>query len=241
MQAKGSNIRLNLIYYGKHTMEIDSRILSVRPQYLIGNPAHSLWGEAYGYDTWWLLQEVTRFQQDGIKVIGYLTSGYEGRGSGSGIELKWYTLELNKNIIRNMAELDGVDGVFIDECSNFPDAQSRKYLKELADLAHSYGLTVWGNVGRDDFDEWFFTEGGFDLMHASENWQGQSLTPVQQKWGHRISVTGFHTGYTAEDACRLIKDAWDKGLAYAYISKNEYTEIPSWLEHTFSLLRDTLG
>jgi hypothetical protein len=223
-------IRLNIIYYGQHTPEVDDLLISVGPQYIISNTAHGLWGEAYGNETWWLLQDVGKFQEADIKVIGYLTAGYEGTGSGSGIELKWYTLEFNKQVIRNMAELDGVDGVFIDECSSYPGAASKAYLKELSDLAHSYGLIVWGNVGHDAFDEWFFSEGGFDMMNATENWRGQYLTPVQQKWGHRISVAGFDTTYTVKDAYHLTRDAWYKGLAYAYIATDGYAWIPAWIE-----------
>ena len=233
-----NNVRLNIIYYGKHTPEIDSLIQSVGPQYLIGNSAHGLWGEVYGYSTWWLLQDVTGFQQTGIKVIGYLTSGYEGTGSGSGIELKWYTLEMNKKLITNMAREDGVDGIFIDECSSYPDEQSKKYLKELSGLAHSYGFIVWGNVGHDDFDDWFFTDGGFDMMNASESWRGQSLTPVQQKWGDKISVTGFYDGSNVEDVYLLIKEAWDEGLAYAYITGDAYARLPSWIEQLAESLRE---
>jgi hypothetical protein len=232
------NIRLSVIYYGEHTPEIDSAIIAFRPQYIIANSAHGLWGEVYGYDTQWLLHDIPRYQEAGIKVIGYLTSGYEHQGRGSGIELKWYSLEINKKFIKNMAEIDGVDGVFIDECSSYPDRDSKEYLKELTELAHSYGLIVWGNTGHDDFDEWFFTDGGFDFMHSSEQWRGQLLSEVQRKWGHRISVTGFNPSYTAEDAYKLIKNAWDKGLAYAYVSNSEgYDELPTWItDLTASLL-----
>lgn len=231
------NIRLDIIYYGKHTPEVDSLIISVAPRYLIGNTAHGLWGEVYGSETWWLLREVNQFQEAGVKVIGYLTSGYEGAGSGSGIELKWYTLEMNKKLIINMAEKDGVDGIFIDECSSFPDAESKRYLKELTDLADSYGLIIWGNVGHDSFDEWFFTDGGFDMMNASENWHGQTLTPVQEKWGRFISVSGFYSGHDVTGVYNLVKDAWEKGLAYAYITGDAYARLPSWIELLAELIR----
>jgi len=158
-------------------------------------------------------------------------------GSGSSIELKWYTLKMNKKLIWNMAKKDKIDGVFIDECTSYPDIQSKKYLKELSNLAHNLGLMVWGNVGLNDFDEWFFTDGGFDMMNSSENWCGQILAPVQQKWGYRICVTGFHPAYTAADACRLTRDAWNKGLSCAYISNDEYMQLPVWIQDEISLLR----
>ncbi len=230
-------VRLNLVYYGRHDTEQDKRILKVRPDYIVGNPPHGLWGEAYGYQTWWLLQNSESYKAADIKIIGYITSGYEGSGSGSGIDKYWYTLEMNKKLITNMAQLDRVNGVFIDECSAFPDRRSREYLKELTDLAHSYGIITWGNVGQANFDPWYFTGGGFDLVHSVEKWHGQALTPVQQEWGHRISITSFGPEYTLEEAVSLTQDAWSKGLAYCYISDTGYNALPSWFEEYGSRLR----
>lgn len=189
------------------------------------------------YDDPTLLQNVALYQAAGIKVIGYITGGYEGSGGGDGYDDYWYSLELNMKLITNMATQDHVDGVFIDECSQQPDAASKAYLKALTDLAHSFGLITWGNVGVDQFSSWFFNEGGFDLMQSSEAWVGQDLSPVQEAYGSRISVTGFKSGYTLEDAVRLTFDAWDKGIAYCYINTNEYTQIAPWFEEYANLLR----
>lgn len=231
-------LKLSLVYYGKHEPEVDSRIIKALPEYVIANPPHGLWGEAYGYNTWWLLQNISLYQKAGIKVIGYITGGYEGKGSGGGIEPQWYSLELNKKLIKNMAEIDHVDGVMIDECSAFPNEGSKKYLKELTDLAHSYSLITWGNVGQDEFDPWYFTEGRFDLMKSTEKWQGQSINKVQEEWGSRISVTGFDSEYTAGDAYRLTIDAWEKGIAYCYISNTGYSSLPTWFEEYVQSLRN---
>lgn len=230
------NIRLNMVYYGRHTPEVDAHIINLNPQYIIGNPAHGLWGEVYGPETGWLLQNVARFQASGIKVIGYITAGYEGRGSGSGIEFKWSTLDMNKMLIKDMATIDRVDGVFIDECSAFPGNEGKKYLKELADYAHSFNLFVWGNVGSADFSDWYFTEGGFDMMNANENWRGQPLSRVQAEWGDRISVTSHDNAYDARLAYELTLDAWSKGLAYSYLSPR-YSVIPDWMNDFMDLLR----
>jgi len=242
-------VRLNMKSYGNHNSTYDSRILRIRPEYVIDNPPHGLYGEmehqlnGYSYSGLdYLLQDVAGYQAAGIKVIGYITGGYEGGAGedtgGDGYGSYWYSLELNKMLIRNMAEIDGVDGVFIDECSSYPNTSSKAYLRELTDLAHSYGLITWGNVGVDQFDDWFFTEGGFDLMQSSERWQGQSLSQVQQDWGYRVSVTGFNASYTAEDAFNLTIDAWEKGLAYCYINNVEYVSIAPWFEEYTALLRD---
>jgi hypothetical protein len=234
--GQGINILPLVIYfYGGHTPAIDSRILSARPQYAIINSLHGLWGEISSPGT---LQDASAYQAVGIKVIGYLTSGYEGQGSAGKLDPQWYTLEMNQKLIRNMAEIDQLDGVFIDECSAFPDQNSRNYLKTLTDLAHSYGLIAWGNVGLAQFDSWFFTQGGFDLMQSDENWKGQDLSPVQSDWGYRTSVTGSNPAYTARDAYDLTIKAWQKGLAYSYISDTDYASLPSWFDDYFSLLKN---
>jgi len=226
-------LRINLVYYGVHTPAIDARIIGIRPQYAIMNTLHGLWGEIYCND---VLRDTSAYKAAGTKVIGYITAGYEGTGSAGKIDPEWYTLETNQRLIRNMAEIDKVDGIFIDECSSFPDETSRAYLKTLTDLAHSYGLITWGNVGVSQFDTWFFTEGGFDLMQSSEDWHGQELSQVQQDWGHRISVTGRNPKFTARDAFKLTIDAWMKGLSLCYISDSEYTAISPWLETYYDLI-----
>jgi hypothetical protein len=227
-------LRINLIFYGTHTPEIDSRILSIRPQYVVINSPHGLWGEISGTN---ICPNMAAYQAAGIKVIGYITAGYEGSGSNGSLDRKWYTLGMNQTLIKKMAEIDHVDGVFIDECSSFPGPGSQTYLKTLTDLAHSYGLLTWGNVGEARFDTWFFTKGGFDLMQSNEDWNGQSLSGVQRDWGNWISVTGSKPGCTAQDAFNLTVKAWQLGLAYCYITDSGYTFIPSWLEDYAGLLQ----
>jgi hypothetical protein len=237
--ASSSITRLNMKSYGDHDANYDARILTIQPKYVLDNPPHGLYGEMESpqYTASWLLQNVSGYQAAGIKVIGYLTSGYEGKGGDDRYSLSWYSLEMNKKLIKNMATLDHVDGVFIDECSDYPNASSKAYLKTLTTLAHSYGLITWGNVGVDDFDSWFFTDGGFDLMQSSESWVGQALSPVQKAYGSRISVTGYNSRYTADDAQRLTLDAWNKGIAYCYINTVEYTSIAPWFEGYAARLR----
>jgi hypothetical protein len=241
-------IRLNMKSYGNHDelsysdkqgeVPYDQRILSIKPVYVVDNPPHGLYGEMSNpqYEGTWFLTEIERYHEAGIKVFGYISGGYEGSGGGDDYETDWYSIDINLKLIDNMAKLDRVDGIFIDECSDFPNEKSKKYLKQLTKLAHSYGLLVWGNTGVDDFDEWYFTKGGFDLMQSSEDWQGQELSPVQKKWGSRISVTGFNKSYTAQDAFRLTVDAWEKGLALCYINDSEYTSIAPWFEEYVELL-----
>lgn len=228
-------LRINLIYYGAHTPAVDSMIIRVQPQYAIVNTLHGLWGEIYGRD---VLQNPAGYKAAGIKVIGYLTAGYEGTGSAGRIEAKWYNLETNKQLIKNMVEIDGVDGVFIDECTSFPKERAREYLKTLTDIVHGYGLTTWGNVGEAKFDPWYFTAGGFDMMQSNENWRGQKLSRIQRDRGSRISVTGNNPKLTAEDAFKLTVNAWEKGLAFCYVADSGYTSLPTWLERYANLIAD---
>jgi hypothetical protein len=71
------------------------------------------------------MQDISIYKAAGIKVIGYLTSGYELQGSRGKINTQRYTIEMNRKLIKNMAEVEKIDGVFIDECSSFPNQISR--------------------------------------------------------------------------------------------------------------------
>ncbi|MCX6819596.1 MAG: hypothetical protein NT129_06400 [Candidatus Aenigmarchaeota archaeon] len=236
-------LRMNMKSYGNHNPTYDSRILTIKPKYVIDNPPHGLYGEMENpkYTATWLLQNVSGYQAAGIKVIGYITGGYEGKGGDDGYAAKWYSLATNKMLITNMATIDHVDGVFIDEVTDYPNTASKNYLKNLSDLAHSYGLIVWMNTGVDQFDEWYFTSGVADLMQSSEAWKKQSLSTVQKNWGSRISVTGFKSTYNAQTAYNYTIDAWCKGIAYAYINNVEYTGISPWFEEYAQMLRNYNG
>ena len=251
-----SMLRMNMKSYGNHDessysntlgdVPYDQRILAIKPEFVIDNPPHGLYGEieekkypSEGYRASWLLQNIAGYHSAGIKIIGYISSGYEGKGGDDHYASEWYSLEMNRKLITNMATIDHVDGVFIDECSDYPNATSKSYLTDLSDLAHSYGMIVWMNTGVDDFDGWYFTVA--DFMQSSEDWVGQSLSPVQEKWGARIGVTGFKASYTAQDAYMLTMDAWNKGIAYCYINTVEYTTVAPWFEEYAQTLRNWKG
>ncbi len=231
-------VPLAVIYYGSVSPSVTSTILDIRPEYFICNTLHGMWGEISNQNPR-VFHDISDYKENGIKVISYITAGYEGKFSGGEIDPKWYTLEMNRKFISDLASMDNVYGIFIDECSNFPDEKGKAYLKELTTLAHSYGLMTWGNVGTDNFDSWYFTDGGFDMVHSSEKWRGQSLNKVQIDWGRRISVTGFKPEYTARDALDLTVNAWRKGLAYCYITDATlgYNTLPPWLREYADLLR----
>lgn len=148
-----------------------------------------------------------------------------------------FTVATVKKQITNMARLDGVDGVFIDEVGAYPSAVQKQYLKELSTLAHSLGIVIWGNTGVNSFDAWFFNDGGFDFMHSTEQWAGQSLTSTQSAYGSRISVAGFRSTYTAADAVRLTRDAWSKGIRFCYVNNAEYQTIAPWFEQYANAVR----
>jgi len=241
-------VRMNMKSYGNHNAAYDARLLVIKPEYLIDNPPHGLYGEMdfqqYGGDRsafTYLLQNVAGMQAVGIKVIGYITGGYEGAGGDDGYAAKWYSLATNKMLITNMATIDHVDGVFIDEVSEQPTATQKAYLQALSDHAHSYGLLVWMNTGVDQFNEWLFNVA--DLMQATETWKGvgQALSAVEAAWGSRISVTGHKSTYTAQQAYDLTINAWQRGIAYCYINTVEYTKIAPWFEEYAAMLRAYSG
>ncbi len=227
-------VPLNLVYYGAYTPAVDSLIISAHPQYVIVNTPQGPWGQISGDNA---LQDIAACQAAGIKVIGYLTAGYESTYTDGDIPAQWYTLAANEESITGMAKIDGVNGVFIDECSAFPDQAGKDYLTDLTSLAHSLGLLTWGNVGQADFDPWYFTAGGFDLMQSNEDWTGQELTQVQKDWASRISVTGSSPDMTAQNAFNLTENAREKGIAYCYICSTGYDSLPSWLEQYSRLLQ----
>ncbi len=222
-------VRMSLVYYGAVDAGVQARLRAALPEYLVCNTAQGLWGSLQGRATAWSRRQLEAFKEVGVRPIGYITSGYEGSGSGGNLGPEWYSLETNRRLVTSMAELDGVSGVFIDECSAFPGAAAKAYLEDLTRLAHEHQLVAWGNVGQDDFDAWFFTDGGFDYMHSTEQWHGQALSRPQREFGTRISVTGLGEKHTLEDAVRLTRQAWERGLAYCYVT-NSYLSLPSWLE-----------
>ena len=234
VESNSGTVPLNLIYYGAYTPAVNSLIISARPQYVIVNTPHGPWGQISGDNA---LQDIAAYQAAGIKVIGYITAGYEGTYSDGDIPAQWYSLAANEQSITDMAKIDGVNGVFIDECSAFPDQKGKDYLTALTSLAHSLGLLTWGNVGEADFDSWYFTAGGFYMMQSNEDWTGQDLTQVQKDWSSRISVTGSSPDMTALNAFNLTENAWKKGLAYCYVSDTGYDSLPSWFENYVQLIR----
>ncbi len=203
---------LHMFSYGGHNAAYDARLLKIVPEYLVDNTAHGFWGEYTGnYSSSSLLQNVSGMKAAGMKVIGYTTSGYEGRFSWGGQPLSMFTLSMLQKQITNMARLDGVNGVYIDEVDAYPNATQKQYLKALSTLARNPGIIIWGNTGVDDFDPWFYGEGGFDLMQSTEHWKGStSLSYVQANYGSRISVASYDHN-TLDSALSLTRDAWSKG------------------------------
>ena len=84
--------------YGNHNAEYDARIKSIRPEFVIDNPPHGLYGEmahqiySVDYDEIdYLLQDISGYQTNGIKVIGYISAGYEGTGGADNYDPYWYS------------------------------------------------------------------------------------------------------------------------------------------------------
>lgn len=238
--ANTGTTRINMYSYGSHSVAYDARLLNIRPAYLIDNTAHGYWGEyTRSYSSSSLLQNVAGMKAAGMKVIGYTSSGYEGRGGGAPASMT--TLDLVKKQVYNMARLDGVDGVFIDETDGWPNAAQKDYLKQLSDYAHSLGVSIWANPGVNSFDPWYFNAGGYDFVQSTEQWRGAALSSVQLQYGSHISVAGFAASYTVDDAVRLTQDAWNKGIKFCYINTGEYTSMAPWFEDYAARLRALPG
>ncbi len=218
-----------MVYYGPHSSSVDARILEARPAYLVANTAHGLWAEVNQSDAGRPLQDVTALQEAGIRVLSYLTSGYGGRGSAGELDPEWYTLATIERLLESAASQDRVDGVFVDECPAFPDDSQKEYYRQLTSMARCRELAVWGNVGENDFDPWYFTDGGFDFMNSSERWQGQALTPVQSRWGRRTSIISLGSGYSLDQAVHIAGEARRQGFAYCCVTTS-YLHLPDWTE-----------
>lgn len=216
-----------MVYYGPHIGSVDERILEARPAYLVANTAHGLWTQVNGNTTGRPLEDAAVLQQAGIKVLSYLTSGYGGRGSAGSLDSRWCSLATLERLMESAAGQDRVDGVFVDECPAFPDGGQKDYYRQLTSMAQCHGLTVWGNVGQNDFDPWYFTDAGFDFMNSSERWDGEELTPVQSRWRQRISIISLEAGHSLEAALDIFKEARRRGFAGCCVTTS-YLELPEW-------------
>lgn len=218
-----------VVYYGPHISSVDERILEARPAYLVANTAHGLWAEVNGNTAGRPLEDAGVLQQAGIKVLSYLTSGYGGRGSAGSLDPQWYSLATIQRLLKSAAGQDQVDGVFVDECPAYPDGGQKDYYRQLTSMARCHGLTVWGNVGENDFDPWYFTDARFDFMNSSERWEGEELTPVQSQWRQRISIISLEAGHSLEEALGIFKEARRYGFACCCVTTS-YLELPEWTE-----------
>jgi hypothetical protein len=220
----------------------DLRLFYIKPEIILANTPHGLYGEinhqtynqAYNLDGV-RLQNVEGYHNAGIKIFGYITAGYEGSHSGTGLDSSWYTLTACETLINNMALYDGVDGVFIDEVTDNPNDTQKAFLTSLGTYAHSLSLTVMMNTGTNGLDSWFFTSGVADYMMSTEEWDSQwptpqTLTSTQQTYGSRIAVTSHADNNTQARAYAITMDAWNRGVKYCYPSVTNYYTIPPWFE-----------
>jgi hypothetical protein len=206
-----------MYWYG----ELDSRIYTILPEFVVVNTTHGYWGRPY------TSSDIADLKVAGIKVVGYTTVSYTNRAIG-----------LLQNEIIGMAQSDNVDGIFLDECPADPGSilTQSSYLKQLADLAHLYGKFIWCNPGLNNFGSWYITTGGFDYIQATEHWE-QTVNQVSSAYASQVSVAGFGPSITESEAVRLTRLAWDKGYRFIYLNDAEYTTMASWFQQYADDLR----
>ncbi|MDD5039351.1 MAG: spherulation-specific family 4 protein, partial [Dehalococcoidales bacterium] len=192
--------RLALVYYGPHEPEasttIDDSLRDAQPEYLIVATESGYWHVNYPDTSFLSDTRISSFQGSyDINVIGYTTTAIQDPNYPNDPTKRIYEARPVQDVldeIEGMAENDSVRGVFIDECTSFPDSTKKSYHQQLTDLADELGIIIWANVGVASFDPWYLTDGGYDFVNSVETWQDdEELTAVQQTWASRISVLGY--------------------------------------------------
>jgi hypothetical protein len=164
----------------------------------------------------------------GIKYFEYLDGGYEGTVSRSIPN----DLQSNLNYIA-AADNAGAYGIFLDEVSSYPGADSLTYLRQISKAARALGLKIVFNTGVASWSDQLMTY--CDYMNSSETWRNNTLTKSQEKYRNRV---WFETQEVtdAATAAKLTKTAWDEGIKAAYVCE-KYIALPDWLDDYISQIK----
>jgi hypothetical protein len=227
---------------------IMTAIKAAMPAILIDNSAHSLWGKsdvAANYSPLGSTNcDPTEYTPLGIKVYGYLTSGYEDYKYPSVPDSQPNDIDNltdNQERIAAMAA-DGVTGVFLDEVWTMSgscpyggtNTQHQAYVSAIRSTCNSYGLELIINTGMSTFDPWLFSQ--CEYVMTDEGYDG-TRSPTSTEAGNISKVIVETLGIdNASDAANRTNAAYSKGF-YSHYTCNTYTVLPSWLG-TYILLLD---
>ena len=203
-------VAINMIYYGSNGAGINQRIINAAPEYLVNNsPAGPAKGDA----------NVLEYMSAGIKYFEYLDGGYEGT------QARYVPNDLQSNLNYITAAANaGAYGVFLDEVSSDPDANSLDYLQQIYKKAHSLGLKVVFNTGVATWSDSLMQY--CDFMNSSEIWHNEPLTRSQRKFAQRTWIETQEVAH-ADDAVRLTEAAWGLGFG-AHYACYEYITLPDY-------------
>ena len=212
-------VSINMIYYGSNSGGIDQKIIAAHPEFLVNNsPVGPQKGDA----------NISEYMAAGIKYFEYLDGGYEGTVSRSIPN----DLQSNLNYI-TAANNAGAYGIFLDEVSSYPGADSLSYLRQISKTARTLGLKIVFNTGVASWSDQLMNY--CDYMNSSETWRNNTLTKSQEKYRNRVWLETQEVT-DATTAANLTKTAWDKGIKAAYVCE-KYITLPDWLDDYISQIK----
>lgn len=212
-------VAINMIYYGSNSNGVEQNIINAHPEFLVDNsPAGPEKGDA----------DVAEYEAAGIKYFEYLDGGYEGTVQRTITN----DLQSNLNYITAAANT-GAYGIFLDEVSDYPNAVSLSYLKQIYNKAHSFGLKVVFNTGEPNWSSELMKY--CDYMNSSETWQDNLLTKSQNEYGNRVWLETQRVT-DANSAVKLTENAWEGGIE-AECACDEYIALPDWLDNYVAQIR----
>jgi hypothetical protein len=233
-----SMTRTMLVFYGTHSQSNMAKIYNIRPTYLLDNTTSGFWHTQFGLDD----VTVGQLQSVGIKVIGYTACHYANRAVSESPDSDLVAE------VKNMINLDGVDGVFIDEAppnpamrysGTYPTGQyvtneNSTYMATLISIVHGLGKLIIFNPGLNDHSGDWYTLGA-DFMMGSEIFENPAddgLSVVQL--AHLDKAIVLRHPYPPEEVITedisylTMHHAYLAGIALTYSNSVEYTQLPDW-------------
>lgn len=206
-------IPLAVVAYWDWTTSITNAVVAALPDIVITNTPGGYWkGNC----------NPAAFTSHGIKILSYITGGYEGdEYSGNPTEDA-----LASNIARiDAIALDGSTGVFLDEVSSTLNSARKTYLTAIRNECLAKGLLLAINPGDSSFDTWLF--GIADYVMTDEQYAGSAASTTEKTNLAKCIVVGYSSNMTAALADQYSNAAITAGFGHTYHC-NDYNDFPSW-------------